>query len=109
MRRIALVPVLLPSLLALVAASIAGAQPVLRYTWEDPTNSTVNKDWTGPQTYTQTLSVTGLTAPIIELHVTVFLSVQVPEAWHMAISGPVPAQDCKGNPAFTASPSVLNR
>lgn len=97
---------LLSSLIASAVASSVGAQPVLRYTWADPSNTTINQDWAGPHPYAQTLTVAGLSGDVSSIQLTVLLSIHVPEAWDMAISGPAPAPDCKGSTAFTVSPVV---
>ncbi len=93
----------------LLAASAVGATPVLRYTWGDPDSAIVNQDWTGPHTYTQTLSVTGLSGQVSSFNVVVWNSHMTPPAWEM-IFIPIPpalqAVDCTGHPAFSVSPDV---
>ncbi len=95
-------------LLALMlAASAAGATPVLRYTWGDASGVVVNQDWSGPHTYTQTLTLTGLTGQVSRVHVSVWTNArQTPPAWRMTVNGPVPANDCLNHPAFFASPDA---
>ena len=90
----------------LLGAASAGATSVLRYTWGDPSGVVLNQDWAGPQTYTQTLTVTGLTGQVTRIHVTLWTNMVTPQAWYMTINGAAPANDCLGHPAFFASPAV---
>ncbi len=94
-------------LLALMlAASAAGATPVLRYTWGDASGVVVNQNWSGPHTYTQTLSATGLTGQVSRVELFLWTNLATPAAWRMTIMGPAPATDCMGYSAFFASPDA---
>ena len=100
----------------IVAASTAAADPVLRCTWGPADGLILNQDFNGPQTYTQTLSVTGLSGSIREFRVAFFLGRYRPpgSAWE-AILPPsgfpgqtvlAPRPDCEGGPGFSATTTV---
>ena len=92
--------------LALWAAAVHAA-PILDYTWGDPPGLVVNQDWSGPHAYTQTLSMTGMSGTVTQVHVSVMTkSHNPPLAWTMTTSGATPAPDCLGSPAFTATTTV---
>ncbi len=90
----------------LLTASTVGAEPVLRYTWGDASGLVVNQSWSGPHTYTQTLSATGLTGQVSRVELRLWTNVVTPPAWWMTVNGVAPASDCAGHPAFLASPDA---
>jgi hypothetical protein len=97
--------------LALIVASSAAAAPSFRYTW-GPANAMVfNQDFTGPATYAQTLSVTGLSGSVSSFSVEILHAFHGPgSAWHainpveMTVSPP--QADCEGDPGYSVTTAV---
>ena len=90
------------------------AQPMLHYTWGPADGLIVNQDFTGPATYAQTVSVTGLYGMVSRIKVLVtYGPYSGPgSAWH-AIQPPIntqhfypPVPDCEGGPGFEVSTAV---
>jgi len=87
-------------------ATTASAQAVLRYSWGDDANIVVaNQDWTGPTTYSQNLSVTGLSGTIDRIDVTVkgpgLIDAWRPLAFTFSPYGNWGGVDCLDTPSTT--------
>ena len=90
----------------------ATAFPMTRFTWGPANGLIVNQDFAGPQTYTQTLSVIGLSGTVSKFTMQVLHAYPGPgTAWH-AISPPLftlvsaPQPDCEGEPGFSIGSTV---
>jgi hypothetical protein len=65
----------------LLFASTTHATPSLRYSWDDCAPLVLDREFSGPQHYVQTLSVTGLTQPLTVFRVLVMFGPGWPDAW----------------------------
>jgi hypothetical protein len=88
---------LLAQLLLILIASTACATPSLRYSWDDCDPLVLDREFTGPQHYVQTLSVTGLTQPLTVFRVIVVFGPSWPDAWRFDDLG------CQGSSRLTAT------
>src|SRR5262245_7465702 len=100
------------SLALVLVASSAAAAPVFRFTWGPADALVFNQDFAGPATYSQTMSVTGLTGTVSQFHVQLAHPFYGPgSAWH-AINPQQfdtvspPQADCEGEPGFSVSTTV---
>lgn len=94
------------------SAAAVPVTPVLRFTWGPANALVINQDFAGPATYTQTLSVTGLSGTVSHVAVQYLHSYATfGGAWKM-ISPPLftfvspPRADCKGDPGFAVTTTV---
>ena len=78
-------------------ASTAHATPSLRYSWDDCNPLVLDREFTGPGHYVQTLSVTGLTQPLTLFKVTVMIGPSWPDAWRFDSFG------CQGSSRLTVT------
>lgn len=119
MRR--LLAVLAPApLLAVLAlsplAAAAPAGPVMRFTWGPDTTVVLQQNFSGPGTYTQTLSVTGLSGTVSHLQTRIshgpYDGFDDADVWRplyplwMPPQSP-PLNDCLGAPFYVVSPGVF--
>ena len=65
----------------LLFASTAHATASLRYSWDNCDPTELDREFTGPGHYVQTLSVTGLTQPLTSFQVSVIIAAGQPDAW----------------------------
>ena len=65
----------------LIATSAAAAPPSIRYSWNECDPLVLDRDFTGPAHFSQTLSVTGLTQPLTSFQVSVIIAAGQPDAW----------------------------
>jgi hypothetical protein len=92
----------------LLAAPALAQQPILRYTWGPASGVVVNQQFEGPATYSQTLSVTGISGAVTHLFIPIAIGPRYSQgsAWDAILpipsSAPVglPRADCEGGPGF---------
>jgi hypothetical protein len=93
------------------AASPCFAIPMFRYTWGPASGLVTNQDFAGPATYTQTLSVIGLSGSVSSFSVGINHAFHGPgSAWHainqFGIGGSPPQADCEGGPGYSVTTTV---
>lgn len=81
----------------LLFASTAHAAGSLRYSWDDCAPLVLDREFTGPGDYVQTLSVTGLTQPLTSFQVDVVVAASQPDAWQFYDFG------CQGSSRLTVT------
>lgn len=106
------IPPLAAIALALALASTAAADPVMRFTWGPADAVVLQQNFAGPATYTQTLSVTGLSGSVSHLSTRIahgpYDSHDAADVWrplypvHLPpVQPPIP--DCLGDPFYVVS------
>ena len=106
-------PLLAPvSLALLVLAAPAAADPVMRFTWGPTSSVVMQQDFAGPGTYTQTLSVTGLSGSVSRLQARIthggYHGFDPADVWQplYPINQPPmnpPLNDCLGSPFYVVT------
>ena len=103
-RSLTLARAFLLTALVLLASNVHAAAS-LRYSWDDCDPLVLDREFTVPGHYVQTLSVTGLTQPLTSFLVNIVVAVSQPEAWQFYDFG------CQGSSRFavtTAAPGCAS-
>jgi|KBSSwiStaDraftv2_1062776.scaffolds.fasta_scaffold31097_5 hypothetical protein len=85
----------------LIATSAAAAPPSIRYSWNECDPLVLDRDFTGPAHFSQTLSVTGLTQPLTSFRVEIVVAAGQPSAWQFYSFG------CQGAGRLTATSAAV--